>query len=53
MFVSAQLEVSKNLLSYSDNDLICGNYVRDIRLGNLVFDSVDIANSIVLSVCCD
>ena len=39
--------------SYSNDDIICANFVRDVRLGNLYFDTIDSTNSILFSVCCD
>ena len=38
---------------YSNDDITCANFVRDIRLNLLSFDSVDVTNSIVYSICCD
>ena len=38
---------------YSNDDITCANFVRDIRLNLLLFDSVDITNSIMYSICCD
>ena len=32
---------------------MCADYVRDICLRNIVFQSPDITKSILLSVCCD
>ena len=41
------------LINYSNDDLICANFVRDVRLGNLYFENIDSTNSILFSVCCD
>ncbi len=38
---------------YSNNDIACAEFVRDIRLGRIMFDSIDTTNSILHSVCCD
>ena len=38
---------------YSNDDITCANFVRDIRLNLLSFDSVDVTNSIMYSTCCD
>ena len=38
---------------YSNDDIACAEFVRDIRLGRIMFDSIDTTNSILHSVCCD
>ena len=38
---------------FSDTDHCCADYIRDIRLGSLTFESKDIMNTILTSVCCD
>ena len=38
---------------YTCDDRICANYIRDIRLGKLLFESSDTLNTVLYSVCCD
>ena len=38
---------------YSCDDRICTDYIRDIRLGKLLFESSDTLNTVLYSVCCD
>ncbi len=38
---------------YSSHDTTCGEYVRDIKLGRLVFNTPDETNTILYSICCD
>ena len=44
---------SKYIKHYSEDELVCADFVRDIRLGRIVFDSVDTTSCIITSVCCD
>ena len=44
---------NKYVKLYHNDDLMCADYVRDICLRNIVFQSPDITKSILLSVCCD
>ena len=38
---------------YSNDDITCANFIRDIRLNLLSFDSVVVTNSVMYSICCD
>ena len=44
---------TKYLKQYSEDDYFCAQYIRDIRLGHLFFDTRDTTHDIVYSVCCD
>ena len=39
--------------NYSEDDLLCSSVVRDIRLQHLTFESTELSNSILYSICCD
>jgi len=48
----------KNFIKiYTVDDHICAEYIRDIQLGGLTFDSADILNTVLntvlYSLCCD
>ena len=38
---------------YSTDDIVCAGFVRDIRLGRIVFDSPEATSMIIHSICCD
>jgi len=38
---------------YTVDDHICAEFIWDIQLGRLTFDSADILNTVLYSVCCD
>ena len=44
---------TKYLKQYSEDDYFCAQYIRDIQLGHLFFDTRDTTHDIVYSVCCD
>ena len=44
---------TKYLKQYSEDDYLRAQYIRDIRLGHLFFDTRDSTHDIVYSVCCD
>ena len=44
----------KNFVNiYTVGDHICADYIQDIQPGRLTFDSADILNTVLKSVCCD
>ena len=38
---------------YTVDDHICAEFIQDIQLGRLTFDSADILNTVLHSLCCD
>ncbi len=38
---------------YSNDDMVCADFIRDVRLGRISFNSREDTSMIINSICCD